>query len=401
MSIHIDLHVLHSYPYSNLNADAFGSPKMAIQGGVERTRISSQCVKRGCREAVEAVLGYRALRTRHVPTEVARNLTERGWEPEAAAEAAASLMIAAGIKGLSMAESGDMTSVMLFVPDHAINELADLAAASPDVLRAAREAADTDASDAPRGKGTKPKKKPVPKELKRPVAEFKAAVRTILASRNASIAAFGRMLTDAPDVTVSGAIAVAHSATTHAAEEQKDYFTAVDSIHSASGAAHLGSNAHSAGTFYRYTMINVDELCDNLNADTDTLQAILRAYLEEFANHVPGAKRNSTAPFSPPSLIYATIRTDQPVNLQGAFEAPIVADDTSGWITPSIAALDEHAHAIHDYLGADDLITAVHSGTSPALDRATHLGTRIKGYKDLVDVIVTEALNHHAKDCQA
>ena len=49
MNRFIQLHLLTSYPPSNLNRDDLGRPKTAIMGGVNRLRISSQSLKRAWR----------------------------------------------------------------------------------------------------------------------------------------------------------------------------------------------------------------------------------------------------------------------------------------------------------------------------------------------------------------
>jgi CRISPR system Cascade subunit CasC len=46
----IELHILQSFPVSCLNRDDVGAPKSAIFGGVNRARISSQCLKRAIRK---------------------------------------------------------------------------------------------------------------------------------------------------------------------------------------------------------------------------------------------------------------------------------------------------------------------------------------------------------------
>ena len=46
MTQFIQLHVLTSYPPSNLNRDDMGRPKTARMGNAERLRISSQSLKR-------------------------------------------------------------------------------------------------------------------------------------------------------------------------------------------------------------------------------------------------------------------------------------------------------------------------------------------------------------------
>src|SRR5690242_10055543 len=46
----IELHLLQSFPVSNLNRDDVGQPKTATFGGHTRGRISSQCLKRAARQ---------------------------------------------------------------------------------------------------------------------------------------------------------------------------------------------------------------------------------------------------------------------------------------------------------------------------------------------------------------
>ena len=51
MSEFIQLHILASYPPSNLNRDDLGRPKTAVMGGTQRLRVSSQSLKRAWRES--------------------------------------------------------------------------------------------------------------------------------------------------------------------------------------------------------------------------------------------------------------------------------------------------------------------------------------------------------------
>ena len=46
----LELHLLQSFPVSNLNRDDLGQPKSATFGGVPRARISSQSLKRAARD---------------------------------------------------------------------------------------------------------------------------------------------------------------------------------------------------------------------------------------------------------------------------------------------------------------------------------------------------------------
>ena len=51
MSRFVQIHMLTSYPPANLNRDDLGRPKTAKMGGVDRLRVSSQCLKRAWRES--------------------------------------------------------------------------------------------------------------------------------------------------------------------------------------------------------------------------------------------------------------------------------------------------------------------------------------------------------------
>ncbi|WP_031057209.1 type I-E CRISPR-associated protein Cas7/Cse4/CasC [Streptomyces sp. NRRL F-5702] len=391
MSVFIGINVLHPFPLSNLNRDDLNSPKVAMYGGVERSRVSSQSTKRTTRHKTEEVLGDKALRTRRVPAQVAAELQARGWDEEDAVKAGQAVALASGVRGLAIADAGT-TTVMLYLPEAGISALADLVEKNRDTI--AKAAAHAEAEAAADKPGSKTKAPKLDKETAADVKAVTAEVRAILASRNASIAAFGRMLANTPEVTVDGAVSVAHSITTHATAEQADFFTAVDDVPGADhGSAHMGNAPHTSGTFYKHATVNVGELIRNLEGDTDTARAFLTSFLREFSTSVPQAKKNSTAPFTPPALAYLTVRTDQPINLATAFEAPVTATDTSGYTAPSIAALTEHVEVVNSFYGTAGLAAAAYSGAAPGLEQTTVLGTHIKRLDDLVEHIVNAALD--------
>lgn len=77
----IEFHILKNYPPVNLNRDDSGAPKTCFFGGVQRGRISSQCLKRSWRRSeVFEALGSRGVRTRHMPDLVAEKLRAEGVE---------------------------------------------------------------------------------------------------------------------------------------------------------------------------------------------------------------------------------------------------------------------------------------------------------------------------------
>lgn len=81
-----EIHMLKNYPPTNLNRDDTGAPKTCLFGGVNRGRISSQCLKRSWRtsELFRQEIGMENLgiRTRHLPKLVCDRLAEMGIEED-------------------------------------------------------------------------------------------------------------------------------------------------------------------------------------------------------------------------------------------------------------------------------------------------------------------------------
>ncbi|WP_423247459.1 type I-E CRISPR-associated protein Cas7/Cse4/CasC [Streptomyces decoyicus] len=82
--LYIDVHLIHSTPYANLNRDRQGAPKTATYGGSLRPRLSSQNGRRHTRTHLQNALGVRAFRTRRTPQEVATRLIAQGWDADTA-----------------------------------------------------------------------------------------------------------------------------------------------------------------------------------------------------------------------------------------------------------------------------------------------------------------------------
>jgi CRISPR system Cascade subunit CasC len=70
----IEIHAIQNHSPANLNRDDLGAPKTCYFGGVLRSRISSQCIKRSIRmsKEFEALLG--GVRTRQLAKAIADEL---------------------------------------------------------------------------------------------------------------------------------------------------------------------------------------------------------------------------------------------------------------------------------------------------------------------------------------
>lgn len=360
----LDVHILQTLPYSNVNRDDLGSPKTVVFGGVTRTRVSSQAWKRPTRKAVEELIGEKALRTRRLPLQVATLLTqERGWPTDLAAFAGAQVVISTDSKlalDKDRANADQATASLLFLPEGAAGLLADIAGQH----RAALEKAI----------GTKAASKPVlPKD----------AVHEVLRSRNGSIALFGRMLAEIPGAGVDGAVQVAHAFTTHGTSVQGDFFTAVDDVDlwaQDAGSAHMNTAEFSSGVFYRYATLDLSDLASTV-ADPATARELATAFVSSFIHSMPSAKKTSTAPHTIPDLVHVSVRADRPLSYAAAFEKPVTPGD-GGWAVASRAALSTYAQQVNTLLGTDALMHRAYAGIDPTV--LDGLGDRAESFPGLV-----------------
>ncbi|GAB3160134.1 type I-E CRISPR-associated protein Cas7/Cse4/CasC [Micromonospora sonneratiae] len=368
---YIDIHLLHTVPYANLNRDDLGSPKTVRFGGVERTRVSSQCWKRAVRLALEESSGDAAKRTRRVPLEVADRLRARGWADELATFAGQQIAASITSKGLGLEKNGG-TSVLLYLPARAFDELTTLCVDHQEALAAAHASG---------GKKKAEKTETLPRDR---VAE-------IIAGRNSVINLFGRMLADVPTSHVDGAVQVAHAFTVHGTSPEVDFFTAVDDLNKEAeetGSGHMNSGEFSAGTFYRYASINLADLAKNLDGDADLAAQLAADFISAFITTMPEAKKNSTAPFTVPDLAYVAARADRPVSLASAFEAPVNAYMEGGYGSRAQQTLNDYVGRIHKLLGTDGLIRHAHATTGDKLDG---LGEQVESFPQLVRLAIGQA----------
>ena len=332
MSTYVDIHIIQNLPPSCVNRDDSGSPKSAVYGGVRRLRVSSQSWKRATRLHFNDLLDAKdvGVRTKRVVEVLAERITEDA--PELAGDAvtlaekvfaAARIKLAPprGKKGAPQ-ESG----YLLFLSTSQIARLAELAIAS---------ARDGGALDA------------------------KAVKRIFKEAHAVDIALFGRMVADDTDLNVDAACQVAHAISTHAAENEYDFFTAVDDDKSRSeeedaGAGMMGTVEFSSATMYRYATVNLDMLVENLG-DGDAALRALEVFIKGFCLSMPTGKQNTFANRTLPEAVVVSVRDDQPVSLVGAFEKPIRTNEADGYLARSVGALAEHARAIEDNYGLKPL----------------------------------------------
>ncbi len=352
MSTYVDIHVIQSVPPSCVNRDDSGSPKSAQYGGVRRLRVSSQSWKRAARLYFNDRLDASdvGVRTKRVVETLASRIVGKAPElAESAAALAEDVFKAAKIKlsaPRGRKDAAQESGYLLFLSASQIDRLADLAVGS---------SRSGEALDA--------------KQVKKIFKE----------THSVDIALFGRMVADDTDLNVDAACQVAHAISTHAAENEYDFFTAVDDEKNRSeeedaGAGMMGTVEFSSATMYRYATVNLDMLVENLGGGEAALRA-LQVFIEGFCLSMPTGKQNTFANRTLPEAVVVTVRNDQPVSLVGAFESPVRASETSGYLTASVDALSAYARTIEDNYGLRPLTRLVVSLRDS--DAVAALGERV------------------------
>ena len=348
MSTYVDIHIIQSLPPSCVNRDDSGSPKSAVYGGVRRLRVSSQSWKRATRLYFNDILDAKdvGVRTKRVVEVLGERIAEDA--PELAGDAAGlaeKVFAATKIKlssprGKDKKDAPQESGYLLFLSTSQIARLAELAIAS------ARDGETLDA-----------------KTVKKIFKEAHAV----------DIALFGRMVADDTDLNVDAACQVAHAISTHAAENEYDFFTAVDDDKSCSeeedaGAGMMGTVEFSSATMYRYATVNLDMLAENLGDDDAALRA-LEVFIKGFCLSMPTGKQNTFANRTLPEAVVVSVRDDQPVSLVGAFEDAVPTDTSRGYLNRSVAKLAEHAGTIEENYGMKPLasfVVALRDSDAPA-----------------------------------
>ncbi len=318
----IEMHMLKSFPPTNLNRDEGGSPKSCAYGGVQRGRISSQCLKRSWRRDSEFQKLPTGVRTRYLPDEVEKRLRAAGVS-DAYIAAVKPKLTAFGNKDAKENDEMNTAQVMFFAPE-------DIDAVAEEVRRALEDC-DSVAKV---------------KEIK--VKDWQERLKKLTRPITLDMALFGRMITDDSFKNVEAAMQVAHAISTHAVNLESDFFTAVDDLQKIyaedAGSAMMGDVDFNACCYYMYAALDTDQLRRNLEGSPEALRALpdlLPALLASMALTNPSGKQNSFAGHALPSLIAVERKARKvPVSYAGAFEKPVW--EHQGYAKPSAEALVKH-----------------------------------------------------------
>jgi CRISPR system Cascade subunit CasC len=330
MTTFLQMHLLTTYPASNLNRDDTGRPKTVVFGGKPRLRISSQSLKRAWRTSTvfaERLGDHVGKRTQRLGEDVFNRLKAGGMDDKQATKI--SRMIVEPF-GKLVDEKGEKNQT--FIKQLAFISAEERARA---MALADRALAGDDLADATKGLLGK-------------------------TDTAADIAMFGRMLADAPAFNREAAVQVSHAMTTHKVTVEDDYYVAVDDLKKPAdvdgdvGTSFIGVQEYGAGVFYLYACVDTGLLISNLGGDKTIAKAAIQALIESAATVAPRGKQSSFASRARASYVMVERGSQQPRTLAAAFIKSVHDEDI---LTASIKNLTSFRSNLDTVYGqaADDM----------------------------------------------
>jgi len=302
----IEIHTIQNHSPANMNRDDLGAPKTCFFGGVLRSRISSQCIKRSIRLSDEFRKLLGGVRTRQLAKLIATEEADKD-KREALSKRAAKILVACGLA--QKGEKDEKSKMLVYTTREAIKEMAAL-------LKA---------------------------DAKKSDAELAAEFGRLIAERTAvpDMALTGRMLETGimADTTVEAALQVAHAISTHEARPEVDYYVAADDVPSKdAGAGYVDEALFASACFYKYFSINWETLVENLKGNKELAAHTVGAFIRGAALANPSGKQNSFAAHNPPDGMLVEIK-DTPISYANAFASPVAKGDV---IAQSVAQLAQY-----------------------------------------------------------
>ena len=167
-------------------------------------------------------------------------------------------------------------------------------------------------------------------EIKPEKKGFAKAILEVGFGDAADIALFGRMVASDSSLTLEGAAMFSHALSTHKADNDLDFYSAVDELKPKSedaGAGMLGTLEFSSAVYYLYAAVNLDLLADEdhlAKLSVEDRRKVVDAFIRATLMAVQGARKNSMNAHTLPGCVLGTFKpAGQPVQLINAFETPV------------------------------------------------------------------------------
>jgi len=369
----VELHLIQNFGPSCLNRDDTNTPKDCQFGGFRRARISSQCLKRAIREyfntQINEFKGKLGARSRMLPKKIIDILVEKGKDEEIAMNIVENVLKRIFIekkKKEFKIDEEKRTEVLLFINNDTPKKIADLILDDWDNFTAEKLSESNE------------------KKIDLIFNEIKEDL-------NPDIALFGRMVASKADLNVDAACYVAHALSTHKIDMEMDFYTAIDDLQeeTESGAGMMGVIMYNSSCFYRYSVLNLNQLLSNLQGNKDFAVSVLKGYIEASINAIPTGKQTSMAAFSKPDFIMITFRSDQPWSLINAFADPAkVGLKNTDLISLSITKFEKYLKDMTKLYGKSDNFDVHFCLTGErSVEYLDKIGTKHDSIKELIETM--------------
>lgn len=372
----IEIHAIQNHSPANLNRDDLGAPKTCVFGGVLRTRISSQCLKRSIRRSPHFEVLCGGVRTRQLLDLIAAEVGGKS----SARKRAEKVLEKCGFKsrkgrGADMeadeTRDAEKSKMLVYTTREAVSEMAAL-------LRDEARSEDDLARD-----------------FCRLIAEKTTVPDMALSGRMLEPDKSAKDLWKQLDTTVDAALQAAHAISTHEARPEVDYYVAADDIPGEdAGAGYLDEALFASACFYKYFSIHWETLVENLKGNAPLAAHTLGAFLRASALVTPSGKQNSFAAHNPPEGILVEVRDGTPLSYANAFARPVDRGE-SDLVGRSIAQFGQYVRDLDVGYGKPrdrfwfspnlrHALTAVEDGREvPVAERS------IKSFDELVSAVVS------------
>ncbi|MFH1740328.1 MAG: type I-E CRISPR-associated protein Cas7/Cse4/CasC, partial [bacterium] len=317
----IEIHMIQNHSPANLNRDDLGAPKTCYFGGVLRSRISSQCIKRSIRmsDEFEELLG--GVRTRQLAKLVAKGMKGDPFDEHLEVDAkdlkrTEKILSDCGFKP----KDEDKSKMLVYTTREAVGKMVDLvkSAGSSSDMQLAMDFASL-------------------------ISSHVFVPDMALSGRMLEPSGFMKGVWDKLGTTVEASLQVAHAISTHEARPEVDYYVAADDIPGQdAGAGYVDEAMFASACFYKYFSIHWETLVGNLGGQHELAAHTVGAFIRGAARVNPTGKQNSFAAHNLPDGMLVEIK-NTPISYANAFASPVVQGERN-IISQSVAQLGQYVH---------------------------------------------------------
>ena len=173
------------------------------------------------------------------------------------------------------------------------------------------------------------------------------------------------MVANDPSLKVDGASMFAHILSTHKADNEIDFFAAVDDLNKdESGAGITSTLEYNSATYYRFAALNLNDLANDdhlgdieengkIVRSVETRKQVVKTFLKAAIQAIPSARKTTMNGNTVPVYVLGVVREKgHPIQLVNAFESP-VRPSMQGFAVESVNRMNAEYSDIKKTWGID------------------------------------------------